>query len=158
MLVLGSLLSAAHADTWVFRDTLRPHGHARSMAVKRADGRKCGAQNGRSFPFGTEDAFQQCMMARGWALDRVIPDPPEFFAHGPSYETSAPVDNAAEEEAARQRDADNLQNMINTQNMIDTQNMINAQNRIDQQNAAAMQQMQNDMQAQQQIMNNANNP
>jgi hypothetical protein len=146
VLVLGSMLSAAHADTWVFRDTLRPHGHARSMALKRADGRKCGAQNGRSFAFGTEDAFQQCMMARGWVLDHVIPDPPQSFANGPSYETSAPIDNSADEEAARQRDADNLQNMINTQNM------------VDQQNAAAMQQMQNDMQSQQQIMNNANNP
>jgi hypothetical protein len=26
-LILGGMLNAAHADTWVFRDTLRPGGH-----------------------------------------------------------------------------------------------------------------------------------
>jgi hypothetical protein len=45
MLMLSATLSAAQADTWVFRDTLRPNGHDRSMAVKRADGRRCGASH-----------------------------------------------------------------------------------------------------------------
>jgi hypothetical protein len=42
VLILGGMLNAARADTWVFRDTLWPNGHDRSMAAKRADGRKCG--------------------------------------------------------------------------------------------------------------------
>jgi hypothetical protein len=44
MLILGGMLTAAHADTWVFTDTLRPNGHERSMAAKRADFSKCGAE------------------------------------------------------------------------------------------------------------------
>ena len=36
LLILGDILNAAHADTWVFRDMLRPNGHERSMAAKRA--------------------------------------------------------------------------------------------------------------------------
>ena len=46
MLILGGMLTATHADTWVFTDTLRPNGHERSMAAKRADFRKCGAERG----------------------------------------------------------------------------------------------------------------
>jgi hypothetical protein len=41
-LLLVGMLRAAHADTWVFSDTLRPNGHDRSMAAKHADGGKIG--------------------------------------------------------------------------------------------------------------------
>jgi len=59
MLILGGMLNVAHADTWVMRDTLRPNGHERSMAAKRADARKCGAaQGGRSFNDATAPNMQ----------------------------------------------------------------------------------------------------
>ena len=65
MLILGGMLTAAHADTWVMRDTLRRNGHERSMAAKRADARKCGAaQGGRSFNDTAAPNMQQCMRAR----------------------------------------------------------------------------------------------
>ena len=77
MLILGGMLTAVHADTWVFTDTLRPDGHQRSMAAKRADGRKCGAERGgRSFHDATAPNMQQCMLAHGWALDHIISDSP----------------------------------------------------------------------------------
>lgn len=59
MLILGGMLTTAHADTWVFKDTLRPNDHDRSMAAKRADGRKCGAsRGGRSFADAIAQNFQ----------------------------------------------------------------------------------------------------
>jgi hypothetical protein len=71
------MLTAVHADTWVFTDTLRPNGHERSMAAKRADFRKCGAERGgRSINNATAPKMQQCMFARGWALDHIISDSP----------------------------------------------------------------------------------
>ena len=72
VLILGGMLRAASADTDVFRDTLRPGGHDRSMAAKFADGRKCGAT--RQNTFTDAPAFQACMQARGWVLDHVIQD------------------------------------------------------------------------------------
>src|SRR6202165_1401977 len=65
MLILGGMLSAARADTWVFTDTLRPNGHERSMAAKRVDFRRCGADRGaRSVDNATAPNLQQCMRAR----------------------------------------------------------------------------------------------
>jgi hypothetical protein len=72
LLILGGMLNAARADTWVFRDTLRPNGQERGMAAKRADGRKCGLTRRNTFSDG--DAFMQCMQTHGWARDHVIPD------------------------------------------------------------------------------------
>jgi hypothetical protein len=66
------MLSAASADTDVFRDTLRPGGHDRGMAAKFADGRKCGAT--RQNTFTESPAFQACMQSHGWVLDHVIQD------------------------------------------------------------------------------------
>ena len=68
-LILGGMLSAAHADTWVFRDTLRPNGHDRSMALKRADGRKCGTSHDM---FTAVAPFEQCMLARGWRFSHTL--------------------------------------------------------------------------------------
>jgi hypothetical protein len=125
-LILGGMLSAAHADTWVFRDTLRPNGHDRSMAVKRADGRKCGTSHDM---FTAVAPFEQCMLARGWTLDHVIPDPPSIQARSTgSDDYSPPIDNSSNDDwVARQRDQDNLQQMINTQQMVNDQQMQNDQ-------------------------------
>jgi hypothetical protein len=138
-LILGAMLNAAHADTWVFRDIQRPHGHDRSMAVKRADGRKCGARH-NAFKDEIVTAFQSCMVARGWTLDHVIPDPSPRIAHG-SSESSPPIDNSSNDDwVRRQQDQDNLQQMLNTQQMINDQQMLN-----DQQFQQNQQQMINNM-------------
>jgi hypothetical protein len=135
-LILGGMLNAAHADTWVFRDTLRPGGHDRGMATKRADGRKCGTVRG-SFKDGT--GFEPCMAARGWVLDHVIPDPPSMHARNYRHDNSPWVDNN-DDSVQRQRDQDNTQQMLNTQQMINDQQMQNDQSFQQQQ-----QQMINDM-------------
>jgi len=137
-LILGGMLNAAHADTWVFRDTLRPGGHDRGMAAKRADGRKCGTVGG-SFKDGT--GFEPCMAARGWVLDHVIPDPPSRHARNSRRDDSPWVDNSSNDDAVqRQRDQDNTQQMLNTQQMINNQQMQN-----DQMFQQQQQQMINDM-------------
>jgi len=121
MLILGATLTAAHADTWVFRDTLRPNGHDRSMAAKRADGRRCGTSHDM---FTDGPSFEKCMLARGWAFDHVIPDPPTIHVHGPSYDPGPSIDNSSNDDwVARQRDQDNMQQMINQQQQNDIQQM-----------------------------------
>jgi hypothetical protein len=72
LLVLAGAVQASASDTYVFRDALQPGGHPRSMAAKRADGRKCGST--RQNTFSDVTAFEQCMQTRGWALDHVVPD------------------------------------------------------------------------------------
>jgi hypothetical protein len=141
-LVLGGMLTVAHADTWVFRDTLRLNGHERSMAAKRADGVKCGAaRGGHSFSDAKAPDMQQCMSARGWALDPVIPDPPRRHARSSSDAYNAPVDNSSNDDwVRRQQDQDNTQQMLNTQQMINNQQMQN-----DQMSGQQQQQMINDM-------------
>ena len=125
MLILGGMLNAAIADTYIFKDTLRPHGHDRGMAVKRADARKCGASDGRSFR--NVAAFEQCMLAHGWAFDHIIPDPSPAYAHG-SGNVSAPVDNSSNDDwVRRQQDQDNIQQMLNQQQMFNNQQMLNDQ-------------------------------
>jgi hypothetical protein len=142
MLILGGMLTAAHADTWVMRDTLRRNGHERSMAAKRADARKCGAaQGGRSFNDTAAPNMQQCMLARGWALDHIVPDPVSRHARRSNDDTAPPVDNSSNDDwVRRQQDQDNLQQMLNTQQMINNQQMQN-----DQMFQQQQQQMINDM-------------
>jgi hypothetical protein len=141
MLILGGMLTAAHADTWVMKDTLRPNGHERSMAAKRADASKCGAaQSGRSFNDATAPNMQQCMLARGWVLDHVVPDPVSRHARRSNDDDAPPVDNSSnDDQAQRQRDFDQ-QNFLNTQQMINDQQMQN-----DQMFQQQQQQMINDM-------------
>jgi hypothetical protein len=141
-LILGGMLTAAHADTWVMRDTLRPSGNERSMAAKRADARKCGAaRSGRSFSDTAVPDMQQCMLARGWVLDRVIPDPPSRHARSSGDSYTPPVDNSSNDDwVRRQQDQDNLQQMISTQQMTNDQQMQN-----DQMFQQQQQQMINDM-------------
>jgi hypothetical protein len=66
-------LTATRADTYHFKDVLRPHGHQRSLSAKFADGRSCGA-SGSHFS-GDVTGFEQCMRAHGWVVDRYTPDP-----------------------------------------------------------------------------------
>ena len=131
-LLLVGMLRAAHADTWVFRDTLRPNGHDRSMEAKRADGRKCGAsRSGRSFSDAAAPNMRECMFVRGWALDHIIPDPTSLHARaGGSGDDSPspPIDTSSNDDMVRrQQDQDNLQQMINNQQMINDQQMLNDQ-------------------------------
>jgi hypothetical protein len=132
-LLLVGMLRAAHADTWVFRDTLRPNGHDRSMAAKRADGRSCGAsRSGRSFSAAAAPNMRACMFVRGWALDHIIPDPPSARARvagDDSPASPAPqIDTSSNDDMVRwQQDQDNLQQMINNQQMINDQQMLNDQ-------------------------------
>jgi hypothetical protein len=123
-LLLVGMLRAAHADTWVFRDTLRPNGHDRSMAAKRADGRKCGAsRSGRSFTDAAAPNMRECMFVRGWALDHIIPGPPSVYAGGSGGDAPSPeIDTSANDDMVRrQQDQDNLQQMINDQQMLNDQ-------------------------------------
>jgi hypothetical protein len=131
-LILGGMLSAAHADTWVFRDTLRPNGHDRSMAVKYADGRKCGTSHNT---FSDGSSFEQCMLTRGWALDHVIPDPPSARSRfsGPSSDDSAPVASSNDDSWAQRQQDQAIQDMINTQQMINDQQQMLTDQMIQQQ-------------------------
>jgi hypothetical protein len=72
-LTVISLSIAQAADTYHFKDVLRPHGHERGLSAKFADGRSCGA-SGSHFS-GDVEAFERCMRAHGWAVDRYTPDP-----------------------------------------------------------------------------------
>jgi hypothetical protein len=147
-LILGGMLNAANADTWVFKDMLRPNGHDRSVAAKRADGRKCGAlPGGRSFNDADAPNMKQCMFARGWTLDHVIPDSRSAHARGSSHDddNSPPpqIDNSNDDWVRRQQDQDNTQQTLNQQNFNNTQQMIN-----DQQFQQQQQQMINNMNGQ----------
>jgi hypothetical protein len=129
MLILGGMLTAAHADTWVMKDTMRPNGHERSKAAKYADSRKCGApRDGRSFNDSDAPNMQQCMLAHGWVLDHVIPDPVTRHARRSNDDNAPSVDNSSNDDwVRRQQDQDNTQQMLNTQQMINDQQMQNNQ-------------------------------
>ena len=72
-------LGAARADTYLFTDTLRPGGHARSDAAFQADEHRCGAD--ANDHFGNVAAFKKCMRAHGWVADAYKPDPPRSRAN-----------------------------------------------------------------------------
>jgi hypothetical protein len=68
-------VGAAHAsDTAVFRDVLKPNGHTRAKSVKFADARACGLSADRGIRV-IMPVFEQCLRAKGWALDHYQPDP-----------------------------------------------------------------------------------
>jgi hypothetical protein len=64
----------AQADTYIFKDVLKPHGQPRDMAAKLADGRACGS-SGESFSARSTAKFTKCMRAHGWAIDHIVRDP-----------------------------------------------------------------------------------
>src|SRR5262249_23090272 len=82
-IVAGVLLCAtalagtapAFADTYIYKDVLRPNGHARGMAAKFADFRACGYRKGASVSDAAVERIGACMRSRGWALDHIVPDP-----------------------------------------------------------------------------------
>ena len=125
MMILGGMPGAAHADTWVMRDTLRPNGHERPTAAKRADARKCGAaRSGKSFNDAAAPNMQQCMFAHGWALDHIIPDPPTRHAHAPANsddEPPPPIDNSVADQHRQIQEMNNTQQTINNQQMLNDQ-------------------------------------
>ena len=69
---------AARADTYLFTDTLRPGGVARSEATFHADEHRCGAD--ANDHFGNVAAFKKCMRTHGWVADAYKPDPPKSRA------------------------------------------------------------------------------
>ena len=71
-------LGAAHADTFLFSDTLHPRGHARSAAAFQADEHTCGADANNHF--GNVAAFKKCMRQHGWVNDAYKPNPPRTRA------------------------------------------------------------------------------
>jgi hypothetical protein len=65
--------SARQADSYHFKDVLRPHRHARTISAELADAQSCDA-SGDDIS-GNVAKFKQCMRARGWVVDRYTPDP-----------------------------------------------------------------------------------
>jgi hypothetical protein len=130
ILILGTL-NTAHADTLVFRDTLRPHGHDRGRVARLGAGRQCGGYRNGDFPTAMTESYTQCMQARGWTLDHVIPSSPSAYAHAPSFGSSpAPIENSVtDHDIARERN--DIQNMVNQQQQNDIQRM--NQDQFDQQ-------------------------
>jgi hypothetical protein len=133
VLILGGMLSSASADTYVFRDTIRPHGHERSAAVRHADGRKCGTRT-RDRVITDVPAFEQCMLSYGWVLDHIVAEPPAYVDN--SNDDAPVIDNSSSDDSWRaQRDFEANQEMLNTQQMLnDQQQLINQQDMVNQQN------------------------
>jgi hypothetical protein len=72
---LAGIAPAFAADTHIYKDVLKPNGHARGMAEKFADFRACGYRKGTSVNDSVLLRIDACMRGRGWALDHVVPDP-----------------------------------------------------------------------------------
>ena len=72
--VLGPLLNASAADTYVYKDIKQPNGHPRDAVAKQADFAACGIPpegvSANLFP-----KFNKCVRAHGWALDHIVKDP-----------------------------------------------------------------------------------
>jgi len=84
-------LGAAQADTYLFTDTLRPGGVARSEAAFQADEHACGADTNDHF--GNVAAFKKCMRQHGWLADAYRPDPPRLRANSRRNPHLAPNDD-----------------------------------------------------------------
>jgi hypothetical protein len=136
--IIGAVLwctctvQVAQADTWIFKDVLRPNGHERSMKAKFADAHRCGAV-GDQFSDDVLPNMQQCMWEHGWRLDHIVRDPSPRYAHARSFPHSNNGWNEDDEElrkrnedaandAERQRDEEarsdefqqQMQDQINT--------------------------------------------
>jgi hypothetical protein len=62
--------------------------------------------------------FEQCMLARGWVFDHVIPDPPSAHVRNSSSDHTPPIEVQSNDDwVRRQLDQDNIQQMINQQNL-----------------------------------------
>jgi hypothetical protein len=72
LLALMLASSPALADSSIWNDVTRQH---RDDAALNADGHICDAQVGADVV--SSRAYKRCMRAHGWALQRVIREPPE---------------------------------------------------------------------------------
>jgi hypothetical protein len=86
ILLAGSV--AARADqvvNEVYRDLIRPHGHARSAAVSQAALDFCYSQTGDIRGLADTAAFKQCMLGRGyrWQTTRIQGRP--ALENGPDW-------------------------------------------------------------------------
>jgi hypothetical protein len=135
ILVFAGAAPIARADTWVFKDALRPHGHSRPMSAKLADAHSCGAI-GHSISDDLLPSLRSCMQAHGWVLDHILADPRPRYA-GHTRERSNGEDEAlqkrnwdAANDAERQRDEEarndesqrQMQDQINNDAMMSTLN------------------------------------
>jgi hypothetical protein len=83
--IVAGLLLCSFSQAWAtthyemnYRDTIRPHGHARSQAVYDQALDSCYAQTGLSRDAADTQAFRVCMMGYGfrWRSTRLVQDPP----------------------------------------------------------------------------------
>ncbi len=73
-LLIASALTASAEPVYIFKDVRSPAGHARSQAVKFADGRACGASATHEISAAKTSALVKCMSSYGWAVARIVPD------------------------------------------------------------------------------------
>jgi hypothetical protein len=59
------------SETYFFDDVLKPHGKARGVEERHADGRACGVSANQDMPSDIP-AFEKCMKARGWKFDHIV--------------------------------------------------------------------------------------
>jgi len=84
-IVIAGLLLCSFSQAWAtthyemsYRDTIRPHGHARSQAAYDRALDSCYAQTGLARDAADTPAFKDCMMGRGfrWLSTKEVRDPP----------------------------------------------------------------------------------
>ncbi len=74
-------VNGADAKRYVYRDVRKPNGQGRSMDAKLSDARRCGFSNGNLIHGFAK--FNACMRTRGWALDHVEANIPDFASNPP---------------------------------------------------------------------------
>ena len=124
----------APPGTYAYSDVLRPHGRERSDAVREAATKAC--DHGDSANIG-DDAFNACMLARGWRFAGSVPNPSDDSSDWSASNDPSPSTDSGPDTADQ------------------TMEMVNEENAINAQNAAAQQMFNDAMAAQQQIENNA---
>jgi hypothetical protein len=114
--MVSSASASTHGET-TYYDTIRPHGHPRSVAVYNANLNACYSSSGesRTAVYDTP-AFKQCMLKRGYRFEftKVVQDPPsatsrpvaQWSYSGPSITISigGGGDNEAADTAAGNND------------------------------------------------------
>jgi hypothetical protein len=72
IVLFGTVLTAQAANTtttYTFKDIAMPNGKIRPGAMERVDALACGVTKNGTF-YNTQ-ALIKCMLARGWALDKI---------------------------------------------------------------------------------------
>ena len=76
--MVSSASASTHGESF-YHDTIRPHGHPRSVAVYNANVNACYSSSGESrMAVYDTPAFKQCMLSRGYRFEytKVVQDPP----------------------------------------------------------------------------------